>query len=237
MIRSSLRASASNFAHLAGLGRKSRASAGNEDDQDNGRAEDDEDDDKSASDDDDQEPPKDKKGKKAKAGRRADDDDDDDGQRAEDEDDEKDASDDDDQDPPKGKKGKKAKAGRRADDDEDGDDDEDAEDDDDKQEMSGRSAAASARRRERARCAAIFASKHAANNIPLAASLAFDTTMTRKEATAVLKSQAGRSSAPEPRRRSREDYNSDLGADHGRGKPSTAASWGTTFDKIGATKR
>ena len=60
-----------------------------------------------------------------------------------------------------------------------------SEDDDDQGEMTGKSAAASARRRERSRCAAIFASKHAVNNVPLAASLAFETTMTRGEAIAI----------------------------------------------------
>jgi broad specificity phosphatase PhoE len=66
-------------------------------------------------------------------------------------------------------------------------DDQDAEDDEE-EEMRGKSAAASARRRERARCAAIFGSKAAGRNPVLAANLAFNTSMTRKEALAVLES-------------------------------------------------
>lgn len=67
---------------------------------------------------------------------------------------------------------------------EDDDSDPDAEDDDD--EMRGSSQAARARRREQARCAAIFASKGAARNPVLAANLAFKTRMTRAEAIATL---------------------------------------------------
>lgn len=74
---------------------------------------------------------------------------------------------------------------------EENDDDETAkegdEKDDDEDEMRGKSAAASARRRERARCAAIMGSKHAANNVVLAANLAFKTTMTRNQALTVLR--------------------------------------------------
>lgn len=78
------------------------------------------------------------------------------------------------------KKGKKAKKAKKE------EDDEACEDEDDESEMRGDSEAAQARRRENARCAAIFASPAAAKNPALAASLAFDTRMTRKEAIAVL---------------------------------------------------
>lgn len=62
-----------------------------------------------------------------------------------------------------------------------------AEDDEDSdEEMRGNSAAAAARRRERARCSAIFASAAAGQNPVLAANLAFKTNMTRTEAIAVL---------------------------------------------------
>lgn len=59
-------------------------------------------------------------------------------------------------------------------------------DDDSDEEMRGNSTAAAARKRERARCAAIFGSKAAGKNPVLAANLAFNTSMTRKEALAVL---------------------------------------------------
>jgi len=42
--------------------------------------------------------------------------------------------------------------------------------------MAGKNPTSAARRRERARCAAIFASPHAAGNVALAAKLAFATT-------------------------------------------------------------
>jgi len=72
----------------------------------------------------------------------------------------------------------------------DGDDDEDEEgdDDDDRDEMKKGKKARSARLRERARCAAIFADPAAALNTALAAQLAFGTSLPRSEAIAVLKS-------------------------------------------------
>lgn len=110
----------------------------------------------------------------------------------------------DDEDPEKDDKEKKDPAAKAEDDDpnaesedpEKKDDDEksktanaDEQDgDDDKDEMSGKSAAAQARVREQARCAAIFASPAAARNPVLAANLAFKTRMTRQEALAVLES-------------------------------------------------
>ncbi|MDE8344639.1 MAG: hypothetical protein POH28_00485 [Acidocella sp.] len=72
--------------------------------------------------------------------------------------------------------------------DEDSDSEPDGEDDDDPvNEMRGRSPAAKARRKERARCAAIFASTAAARNPNMAAHLAFNTLLSRKEAIAILK--------------------------------------------------
>lgn len=59
-------------------------------------------------------------------------------------------------------------------------------DDDSDEEMRGNGTAAAARKRERARCAAIFGSKAAGKNPVLAANLAFNTQMTRTEALAVL---------------------------------------------------
>ncbi|TAL89279.1 MAG: hypothetical protein EPN62_08755 [Candidimonas sp.] len=52
--------------------------------------------------------------------------------------------------------------------------------------MHGKSSAADARRRERARCAAIFGCKAAGRNPVLAATLAFNTSMGRNEAISVL---------------------------------------------------
>lgn len=89
---------------------------------------------------------------------------------------------------------------------EDGDGDEDDEEkkdakasdedeEDDEEEMK-----ASARVRERARCAAIFKSKHAAGRPHIAAELAFNTTLTARQAIGVLASiAAGDAAAPKTR--------------------------------------
>lgn len=148
---------------------------------------------------------------KVKKGRRAEEDDDKDdkdkdgkARRAE-EDDEKDKDDD--------------KSSRRAKGAEDDDDDEDMEDDED--EMRGNSAAAKARRRERARCAAIFGCQAAGVRPDVAATLAFSTNMSRKEAIAVLTSTAA---GAEPRRRGLDDRMASLktpvaGVDGGASAP------------------
>lgn len=74
--------------------------------------------------------------------------------------------------------------------------DPEAGEDDPAEEMHGTSAVAEARRRERARCAAIFASAGAGADPALAARLAFNTTLPRAEAIAAL----GDGSAPRGRR-------------------------------------
>jgi hypothetical protein len=139
--------------------------------------------------------------RKGKHGRRAEDDgkkekEDRDATRAEDdkdrdrdeaaEEDDKEKAEEDDKDDEKSSKAKKAK-GKRADDEEG---DEDMEDDDDDDEMRGNSASAKARRRERARCAAIFGCSAAGKRPDVAASIAFGTSMGRREAISVLKSVA-----------------------------------------------
>ncbi|VVD28467.1 conserved protein of unknown function [Paraburkholderia dioscoreae] len=127
--------------------------------------------------------------------------------------------------PPDDKGGKKGKAKG-----EDGKDDPNAEDDDDdEEEMRGNSAAASARRRERMRCAQIMGSPAAGRNPVLAANLAFNTSMTRKEALAVLTgTPAPAATAPVSRR------NPSLGAGGERGVSSEqaiASSWDTAMQK------
>lgn len=135
----------------------------------------------------------------------------------------------DDEPPADDKGGKKAK---RADDD---GKDPDADDDDDEEEMRGSSASAKARRRERMRCATIMGSAAAGKNPVLAANLAFNTSMTRKEALAVLESTpAPAAAAPVARR------NPQLGAGGERGVSSeraVASSWETAMQKARPPKR
>jgi len=118
-------------------------------------------------------------------------------------------------------KGKKSKA--------EGDDTENADDDDDEEEMRGSSASAKARRRERMRCARIMGSAAAGKNPVLAANLAFNTSMTRKEALAVLEgTPAPAAAAPVSRR------NPQLGAGGERGVSShqaIEASWDVAMEK------
>lgn len=208
-------ASALSFAHLAGIGsmrgKNARADEDEEDRKKDARAEDDEEDDDLPSDDD----KKSRKAKRAKAGEDADDKDDD----LDADEDDHDAEDDEDD-----KKSRRAKGSKSAD-----DDDLDAEDDED--ELHGKSAVASARRRERARCAAIFGSRYAARNPVLAASLAFNTSMTRDQALTVLRdTPAGASAAS-----GRSDRNPRLGAG-GDDSPSRqvaiASRWDRAMSKV-----
>jgi hypothetical protein len=69
----------------------------------------------------------------------------------------------------------------------DEDDDETADEDDPSMEMRGRNPLAAARRRERARCAAIFGCAAAGQNVDYAAYLAFNTKLGRNEAIRMLK--------------------------------------------------
>ncbi|QDD65542.1 hypothetical protein EJD96_15945 [Herbaspirillum seropedicae] len=149
------------------------------------------------------------------------------GKRAEDDED-KDKAEDDDLDEDKEKDGAK---GSKA-------DDQDAEDDDDEDEMRGKSAAASARRRERARCAAIFGSKAAGRNPVLAANLAFNTNMTRKEALAVLESTPASMGVAEFAS-GRSARNPGIGAGGGQAstsKQNTDARWDRAFQKANSRR-
>ncbi|WP_439597986.1 hypothetical protein [Falsiroseomonas sp.] len=78
---------------------------------------------------------------------------------------------------------------RAAEDEEDDDKAEDDEEEEDKPKASAaaRQAARAATKAERARCRAIFTSKHAAGRVAAACSLAFDTGMSAKAAISVLK--------------------------------------------------
>ena len=205
-----------SFGHLAKITPRGARAEGNDEDRD------DRDDDSG----------KGKKGKRADDG----DDDDDDGQNRENgdskkgkraegegEDDDDDGDDDDrDDDSGKGKKGK------RADDGDDDDGDRAENDDDDEEEMRGKSAAARARRRERARCAAIFGCKAAAKNPVLAANLAFNTSMTRKQAIGVLNDTP----APQAAYGSRRNPNLGAGGEQSQSREHAAASsWDRAFAK------
>ncbi|MCQ8240527.1 hypothetical protein [Rhizosaccharibacter radicis] len=165
---------------------------------------------------------------KSKAGKTADEGDDQDeeakgtGAAAEDDDgDQADPNDDD--------KGRQGKKGKRADSDEEegaedeGDDETDAQDEKDEK-------AAAARRRERARCAAIFASPAAAGRPAAAAELAFGTTMPRQAAIRTLSALASTDRAPSAEAPKRDNLRSRMaGADtpkvgtDGTAKPKTGA--------------
>ncbi|WP_174958030.1 hypothetical protein [Burkholderia aenigmatica] len=201
-----------SFAHLTGGKRAARA----DDDQKQGDR-----DDESAEGDDPQDRDRDdgdSSGSKGKKGKRAEDDRDD--ENAEDDELEEDDS-------GKGKKGKRAE-------DDDPDDERAEDEDDDEEEMRGKSAVARARRRERARCAAIMGSKAAGRNVELAANLAFNTSMTRKEALAILRASPAADSGS-ARSQARAERNPRIGAggEVHRNPPREAASgWDRAFSKI-----
>lgn len=220
----SLAARGLSFAHLASL--SNRASKAEDDDEKkDARAEGDSDDEEENTDRnrDDGDA---KKSKKAKAAE----DDEDDGaedagqksgkkaKKAEDGDESKDYAEEDDDD---GAEDDGQKSGKRAE--EDGDDED--------EEMRGKSAVARARRREQARCAAIMGHKAAGRNVVLAANLAFNTRMGRKEAIAILQSTPA-ASAPGQGRQAR---NPNLGAGgemHRNPAAAAEAGWGRAFAKV-----
>jgi hypothetical protein len=212
-------ANALSFAHLAGFG--SRKAEGDEPEKKDGkakgsRADDDEGDDKR--DDQDREDIDSKKSKKAEG--------DDPDKKDDDADSESDdpAKGDDEDEDDGAKKSKKAKAE---------DDDPDAEDDED--EMRGKSSASSARRRERARCAAIFGSKAAGRNPVLAANLAFKTTMTRKQALLVLEGTPAAATGGD--RASRNPGLGGGGSSQPNSRQAVASSWDTAFAKANPRRK
>lgn len=150
-------AGASKFAHLLGRPKAAKAEDDQDDKSKSKRAED-EDEEKGDGDDEGDGP---KDGKKSKAA------------KAED-------TEDDEGDDEKSKKAKSKGAKAEDDDDEEGDDDSDGAD-------MRKKGASSARLRERARCAAIFADAAAGKNPALAAQLAFGTDLPRGQAVSVLR--------------------------------------------------
>ena len=116
----------------------------------------------------------------------------------------------------------------------DGDDD-DAEDKEDKKDAK----ATAARRRERARCAAIFASKHAATRPDMAAHYAFATNLTRREArtalAAVAAGQPQSAGGLAGRMAGMEQLRPGAGAPSG--KPSVSSSWDASAKRTGLLPR
>lgn len=114
--------------------------------------------------------------------------------------------------------------------------DDDGADDSDKEEMRGTSSVARARSRERARCAAIFMSRHAAGNPAMAAELAFNTSLSRDEAIAVLAAAPAGGGA----RVGRVERNPQLGPGGEPGPSSSqaiAAGWDRAFAKVTGARR
>lgn len=107
-----------------------------------------------------------------------------------------------------------------------------AEDDDKDEEMRGSSAAASARRREQARCAAIFASASAARNPVLAANLAFKTRMSRAESLALLEATPGAAAQSNTVRSARNPNVSTGGSAQPTTAQASASSWDRAFKAV-----
>ncbi|MGP3594317.1 hypothetical protein [Vagococcus sp. WN89Y] len=94
--------------------------------------------------------------------------------------------------------------------DEGDDTDPDAEDDDGDDNSDGKSAS-KARQAERRRCARIFGSKYAAANLPLAASLAFNTGMSSADAVSILKTSGTPAATQTSRRHSLDERMERIG--------------------------
>lgn len=180
------------FAHLLGLGPR----AGTDDKRRSKRADEDDEEKKDArseeKDTTDQEEDTGRSASKAED-EDADDEEIEDGEEEEEED-EDNRDDKDERESRRSKKGKKSKKSKRAEEDEDAG--VDGKRDDSDEDMRGQSAAAHARRRERARCEAIFACDAAAVRPDVAAQVAFRTTLARGEAVSVVTAAAAAGHAP-----------------------------------------
>jgi hypothetical protein len=209
--RTSLLGRAAGYAHLRGFGKRRAEDDRPSEDEPKGKrsraAEDDEPEDDEpkgkssrAEDDppkDDEDVPKGKKSRRAADDDECEEDDEPKGKKSR-------ADDEHDQDPDEDDSHLKGKRSRAA-----ADDDEDEDD-----EMRGNSAVAQARRRENARCSAIFKAA-GPDNVDLAASLAFETRMPRGEAIAVLRGQADRVPTRTDTASGRRARNPDLGTGGG----------------------
>lgn len=197
-----------SFAHLAGLGRGKAAKAEDNDDDKKDRDHEDVEDGVKKGKAEDDEP--EKKDDDKKPDSKAEDDDPDASASGDD----LPTSDDGDEDDDGDKKGKKAKK---------------AEDEKDDEKMKA------AALKERARCAAIFASPAAARNVKMAAELAFNTDLSSAQAIAVL--QTAPASASNPNRAAGNPRIAGSGAPEVTGKQAVDSSWDRAFAQVNPQKR
>ncbi|MGX9963159.1 hypothetical protein ACVFYP_07535 [Roseomonas sp. F4] len=131
---------------------------------------------------------------------------------------------------------------------EDEEDDEKAEDDEEEDKPKGsasaRQSARAATKAERARCRAIFTSKHAAGRVAAACSLAFDTGMSAKAAIGVLKSLPREGSAAGAGQPSLSDRMAALGgprptgtAPAPSGRQAITSSWDAAAQRAGVARK
>jgi hypothetical protein len=181
----------------------------------------------------------------AGSGKRSEEDDDKDDDRrdasaAEDDDDDKDRAAEDDDDG----EDDKDRAEHDDDDDKAEDDDDDEEEDKPKGSAATRQAARAATKAERARCRAIFTSKHTAGRVAAACSLAFDTGMSAKAAIGVLKSLPREGSAAGAGQPSLSDRMAALGgprptgtAPAPSGRQAITSSWDAAAQRAGIARK
>jgi len=102
--------------------------------------------------------------------------------------------------------------------------------------MRGASAAASARRREQARCAAIFATRAAGRNPVLAAQFAFRTRLPRGEAIAMLEAAPAPASTSTDRA-ARNPQVGPGGSPETHSRQAIASGWDHAFAKVSSRAR